>query len=65
VPPELDTVILACLRKSPVDRPQTADELDAALAAVPLENPWTPERARRWWESHHPVDQSRAITTTE
>jgi serine/threonine-protein kinase len=65
VPPQLDAVILACLRKDPADRPQTADELEAALAAIPLANPWTPERARRWWESHHPADQSRAITTTE
>jgi hypothetical protein len=35
VSPALDRLVLACLAKQPADRPQTAAELAAALAAVP------------------------------
>jgi serine/threonine-protein kinase len=52
IPPALETLILTCLAKDPLVRPQTADDLAARLAAVPLERPWTPERAREWWASH-------------
>jgi len=34
VPPELEGIIMRCLRKSPDDRYQTASELAAALAAI-------------------------------
>jgi serine/threonine-protein kinase len=53
VPPELDALVLSCLEKEPGKRPQTADDLDAALASIPLESLWTPERSRRWWDDHH------------
>jgi serine/threonine-protein kinase len=49
IPTELETLILTCLAKDPMARPQTADELAARLAAVPLAEPWTAERARGWW----------------
>jgi eukaryotic-like serine/threonine-protein kinase len=49
VPAALDDVILACLSKDPQSRPQTMQELSDRLAAVPVESPWTEERARRWW----------------
>jgi len=49
IPPQLETLVLTCLAKDPAARPATADELGARLAAVPLERPWTPERAREWW----------------
>jgi hypothetical protein len=45
---------MACLAKHPADRPQTADELAARLASVRLEEEWTVERARKWWEEHRP-----------
>jgi len=54
IPVEADQVVLACLEKDPDHRPATADALDAALAAVPLAEPWTPARARRWWAAHRP-----------
>ena len=54
IPPALESIILECLAKRPESRPQTADELAARVAAVPLECEWTPERARKWWEQHHP-----------
>jgi hypothetical protein len=51
IPAELETLILTCLSKDPAARPQSADELAARLAAVPLAQPWTAERARSWWAS--------------
>jgi len=57
VPPELDRIIMACLEKNPEDRPQTAAELMARLKAVPLESPWSAERAEVWWQTHRPSTQ--------
>jgi serine/threonine-protein kinase len=34
IPAELERLVLACLAKQPADRPQSASELNAALAAV-------------------------------
>jgi len=56
VPPELDALVLACLAKRPEDRPTDAGELARCLAAVPFLQPWTPARARHWWEAHLPDD---------
>jgi len=55
IPQELDALILACLSKDPAGRPQTGDELRAALDAIPLAESWTRERAREWWETQHPA----------
>jgi serine/threonine-protein kinase len=55
IPKALDAVILSCLAKDPTQRPQTADQLDAALARCESETPWTPERARNWWAMHEPT----------
>jgi serine/threonine-protein kinase len=49
IPQALDLVLLQCLRKDPNDRPQTMAELADSLRKIPLENPWTDERARHWW----------------
>jgi serine/threonine-protein kinase len=55
IPKELDAIVLACLAKNPADRPQTARELARRLDAVPVEDRWTAEAARAWWETHRPV----------
>lgn len=52
IPAELDDIVMKCLEKKPEDRFQNARSLAAALAAVPLETPWTPERATKWWDLH-------------
>ncbi|MFC2173394.1 serine/threonine-protein kinase [Acidobacteriota bacterium] len=51
---EVEEIILSCLEKDPADRPQTAHDLLAALESCRLENSWTPERAREWWQLHQP-----------
>jgi hypothetical protein len=64
VPPSLDDVVLACLAKDPVQRPQTADELAARLGdCAPHLAEWTAERAREWWDSHVPMGDPGARLT--
>jgi len=53
IPPELDSIILACLAKYPEDRPQTAGELSRRLSTA-VAATWTEEQAHRWWDRHHP-----------
>ncbi len=68
VPPELDRIVLDCLAKAPDDRPVSAPDLDARLAAVRTKTEWTPERARRWWDAHRPTvfsDGSLSASTSE
>jgi serine/threonine protein kinase len=50
---ELEGLILRCLAKDRADRPADAGALLAALEAGPaaLVPPWTPDDARRWWET--------------
>ena len=55
IPAELESIVLDCLAKDPGGRPQTADELAARLAAVPLDPEWTDDRAREWWDRHRPA----------
>jgi serine/threonine-protein kinase len=54
IPPELETLILACLEKEPARRPASASELQERLHAVPIATPWTRERGERWWAEHAP-----------
>ena len=54
IPPDLEALVLACLAKEPDDRPPSAEWLAARLAECRTAEAWTPERARRWWESTAP-----------
>jgi serine/threonine-protein kinase len=55
VPRALDDLVLACLAKSPADRPQSARELSQRLAEIEGGSAWTEERAREWWAANHPL----------
>ncbi len=54
IPPSLERIVLSCLEKKREDRPQTAPELDALLAACADVPEWTQADARRWWLLHRP-----------
>jgi eukaryotic-like serine/threonine-protein kinase len=55
IPADLEAIVLACLAKDPANRPRSAAELSARLATVQLAEEWTAERAREWWDMHHPM----------
>ena len=58
IPESLERLILQCLEKDPARRPQTPDELAERLAACELATPWSPARARAWWDLHQPCNQA-------
>ena len=58
VPKNLEDLIHACLAKEPGDRPQSASELAERLSKIDLDNPWTRQRAERWWSLHLNKDKS-------
>jgi len=52
IPDDLDELVLACLAKSPNDRPSSVEILARRLDEAELEQPWTRERATQWWRLH-------------
>ncbi len=54
LPKSLDEIVLACLQKSPDNRPGSADELWQILGQVELGKAWTQEHAEAWWQLHMP-----------
>jgi serine/threonine protein kinase len=59
LPEQLESLILQCLEKEPDQRPASARELQARLRAIPLQSPWTRERAEQWWIQHAPEKATR------
>ena len=55
IPVALDDLVLSCLAKDPLARPQTAKELARRLARIEGAEDWTQDRARDWWAIHQPV----------
>ena len=61
----LDQIVLACLEKTPDNRPSSADELWRVLGQIGVDDPWPPEHAEAWWQLHLPeVAISRPGTAT-
>ena len=65
IPRELDDLVLACLAKDPAARPQSALEVAARLAQIPVASAWTRERAARWWQVHAPNALNQAASAAE
>jgi hypothetical protein len=54
MPAELESLILQCLEVDVEKRPKSASALSERLAAIPFPSEWGFERARQWWNLHHP-----------
>jgi serine/threonine-protein kinase len=63
IPASLDAIVLDCLKKSPADRIQTAEDLLARLDHIEVTESWTADRARQWWESHGASTASGVATS--
>ncbi len=57
LPPSLEQVVMSLLEKDPRDRPSDAASLRKQLETVELDEPWTMDRARRWWDAMPPPSQ--------
>jgi len=64
IPAELEQVVLSCLAKRPQQRPANAVELSARLAACPVSEPWTTERAQEWWAKNFPARSADEVAGT-
>jgi len=69
VPASLERLTLACLAKSPADRPANAETLSQLLADCADAGSWKQEEAERWWRMNLPTNMfaqtpksTRAIT---
>ncbi len=55
IPHGFDRLILDCLAKRPDERPATIDDVAKRLEGIDTGATWSPERAARWWDLHHPA----------
>ena len=55
IPPDLEQLIMDCLEKDPARRPVSASVLAQRLSTCRVPEPWTRERAERWWQTHAPT----------
>ena len=70
--PDLEALVMQCLRNRPEERPQRIQEVAAQLRACSQAGQWTRERADGWWGTYKPVpprldrgDESESSLTIE
>jgi len=60
VPAALVALVARCLAKDRGERPAHIGEVQAALAAIAREHPWSEADARAWWEAQGPPGRAAA-----
>jgi eukaryotic-like serine/threonine-protein kinase len=60
LPPDLEAVLLQCLRKQADDRPSSARALREALRRCGRVPPWTTSDAAAWWETFRSISGTNA-----
>lgn len=60
VPDALERLIMRCLEKHAAMRPASVVELSRELGTLGLEEQWTEEKAREWWQAHQPEGEADA-----
>jgi serine/threonine protein kinase len=56
---QLDELVLWCLKKTPDERPASADALARSLTLISDLPEWTAERAHAWWRLHRTTISAR------
>ncbi len=64
VSPELETLLMRCLAKSPADRPASAQEIMDALNELPTKDSWTDANAHQWWQCFMPKQAKTPLPKT-
>ncbi|MBE0657371.1 MAG: serine/threonine protein kinase [Bryobacteraceae bacterium] len=54
IPPQLEEILMKCLDKRSVARPQSAEELKGLLESMACVQEWTQANAAAWWQTHLP-----------
>ena len=63
--PQLETLIMQCLAKTPDERPQSAKLLEVALAECAHLATWTTSDAELWWEQNGAALDTKEIIPAE
>jgi serine/threonine-protein kinase len=61
-PQSLDRLVLSCLKETPSERPISADELWELLGEIEFEEQWTHARAKSWWMTNVPIEESKRFS---
>lgn len=59
LPPGMSDLVMRCLAKKALDRPQSATALRRELAAIGCTDPWNEDLAADWWASNMPRPRSQ------